>query len=226
VAEAPTTRFGISVHELREAARRIGDDWINTPYYDQAEQGEWLAPFWSDGSPFLRLFCQLDLTCVVELACGHGRHSEKLRDRAQTAILMDINPRNVKFCEERFSSVPQFRCALTDGYKFDSIEDEECTAVFCYDAMVHFDSDVVRSYLVDAARILKPGGRGLFHHSNHTANPGGNLHEDRNWRNFMSESLFHHYALKAGLRRVTFELLNWGGRAALDCLTLVEKPVA
>ena len=34
--------------------------------------------------------------------------------------------------------------------------------------MVHFDSDVVRAYLKEFRRILKPGGHGFCHHSNYT----------------------------------------------------------
>jgi hypothetical protein len=37
--------------------------------------------------------------------------------------------------------------------------------------MVHFDSDVIQVYLQDTARVLRWGGRALFHHSNYSAGP-------------------------------------------------------
>ncbi len=211
---------------IERLAREVGDDWSEAPYYDLAEQEHWVAPFWAADGPFVRMFNQLDLTSVLELACGHGRHSEKLRGRAGKIVLMDINVSNIEFCRERFKNAPEFQFVVNEGYRFDSVETESCTAVFSYDAMVHFDSDVVRAYLQDTARVLRPGGRALFHHSNYTGNPGGGVHNSPHWRIFMSEAMFHHYAIRAGLTRLEFELARWGEYPTHDCLTLLEKPRA
>ena len=35
--------------------------------------------------------------------------------------------------------------------------------------MVHFSADLVQAYLRDTARVLKPGGMALYHHSNYPA---------------------------------------------------------
>jgi SAM-dependent methyltransferase len=209
--------------QLARLARHVGKDWATSGYYDLAEQIDWLEVFWSAQSPFWRFFQELDLTCVLELACGHGRHSEKVLERSQNVILMDINIENIEFCQQRFRNVRQSRFILTDGYAFDSVKDNECTAVFSYDAMVHFDSDVVRAYLEDTARILVPGGRALFHHSNYDLNPGGNVHDNPRWRNFMSKKLFNHYAMKSGLTCLASEVLDWESYPALDCVTLLER---
>jgi SAM-dependent methyltransferase len=210
--------------ELAQLAGAVGKDWAGAEYYDRAEEDDWLATFWSDESPFLRLFKELDLTCVLELACGHGRHAEKLREQAQTVILVDINVGNIEFCRTRFKEFSQFRYVLTNGYSLDTVQERECSAILSYDAMVHFDSDVVRAYLQEMARVLKPGGRALIHHSNYSANPGGDVHNNPCWRNFMTEQLFHHYAARSGLRRLASKLMDWEGHPALDCLTLLERP--
>jgi SAM-dependent methyltransferase len=210
--------------ELARLAGNVGKDWATSRYYEQAEDADWLDVFWADQSPFLRLFKELDLRCVLELACGHGRHSAKLGDLAQHVILLDINLGNIEFCRERFKGVPHYRVLLTNGYSFDSVRNGECTAVFSYDAMVHFDSDVVRAYLQETARVLAPGGRALFHHSNYSLNPGGDVHDNPSWRNFMSQNLFHHYAAKCGLRVVASDTFDWDGNPSLDCLTLLELP--
>ena len=210
--------------ELDRLAGIVGKDWAASEYYYRAEETDWLEPFWAEGSPFLRFFRELDLTSVLELACGHGRHAEKLRDLAQAVVLVDINIENIEFCRERFSGTPRFRFVLTNGHSFDSVQDGECTAVFSYDAMVHFDSDVVRAYLQETARVLSPGGRALFHHSNYSENPGGDVHDNPRWRNYMSGSLFEHYAAKSGLRRLASQVLDWETYSALDCLTLLERP--
>jgi len=87
--------------------------------------------------------------------------------------------------------------------------------------MVHFDSDVVRSYLRDAQRVLKVGGHGFFHHSNYVG--GHDWRTNPNSRNFMSKELFEHYALKEQLSVVRQRVINWGLVHDSDCLTLVER---
>jgi hypothetical protein len=87
--------------------------------------------------------------------------------------------------------------------------------------MVHFDSDVVRSYLRDSHRALKPGGRGFFHHSNYTG--GYDWRKNPQGRNFMSREFFGHYADKEDLTVVKQTLLDRPHHPQLDCLTLVER---
>ena len=53
------------------------------------------------------------------------------------------------------------------------IPDGEATFVYSFDAMVYFDSDVVRAYLAEFRRVLAPSGTGFCHYSNYTGNPAG-----------------------------------------------------
>ncbi len=91
--------------------------------------------------------------------------------------------------------------------------------------MVHFDSDIVRSYLRDCFRVLRPGGRGFCHHSNLTENPGGDFQQNAGARNFMSKALFENYCAKEGLEVLRAKVIQWD-TPDLDCLTLFEKPIA
>jgi tetratricopeptide (TPR) repeat protein len=90
--------------------------------------------------------------------------------------------------------------------------------------MVHFDSEIVRAYLGECARVLAPGGRGFCHHSNFTGDPAGDMRGHGAWRNFMSQALFAHYCAKAGLHVLRARVIDWSGHQELDCLTLFEKP--
>ncbi len=54
---------------------QVADHWRKNDYYGRAEQQDWLNPFWSEASPFRTMFMQLDGACMVDLACGHGRHA-------------------------------------------------------------------------------------------------------------------------------------------------------
>jgi len=57
--------------DTASARASIARDWTEAPYYELAEKD--IHVFWGPGSRFARLFPLLDLTAVVELACGRGR---------------------------------------------------------------------------------------------------------------------------------------------------------
>jgi ubiquinone/menaquinone biosynthesis C-methylase UbiE len=207
--------------DLLAVAKTIGDDWKSGPYYDQAEQAmdvEWQGLIW----PFIK---DCDFSCVVDLAAGHGRNSEKLRHLAKKVYAVDINEENIEFLRRRFAACRNMVFILNEGISLSGIANEEVTLVYSFDAMVHFDSDVVRAYLKEFHRVLKPGGHAFCHHSNFVDNPDGEFKHTDHWRNFMSRELFAHYAWKEGLEPVRAQLLDWDqtGRN-IDCFTLVRKP--
>src|SRR3954447_19686204 len=85
----------------------IARDWMHSPYYAEAES--WLDVFWSYEGPFRAYFDQLDLTEVVELACGQGRHAAKVVNHAGSLTLVDVNETNISVCRERFSGQKNVR---------------------------------------------------------------------------------------------------------------------
>jgi SAM-dependent methyltransferase len=137
--------------------------------------------------------------------------------------IMDVNEENVNPCRERFSDISFVHPSVNSGYDFQPLKEQSATAIFCYDAMVHFEYDAVISYLQDAYRILVPGGRALFHHSNYDRSPGTEGAANPHWRNFMSRNLFAHVAIRSGFRIVRQCLLDWDDMRKIDCLSLIEK---
>jgi SAM-dependent methyltransferase len=211
------------VGRLTQSVAVIGEHWRDSRYYQEAES--WTYIFWMAGSPFRNLFDRLDLTDVLDLACGHGRHAEKIAGKAGRLSVMDLHAKNIEICRRRIGHYPNVSFFANNGYDFQPIPDNSLSAIFCYDSMVHFSPDIVASYLNDAGRVLKPGGRALFHHSNYDApdrrrpngsNPGARTH--------MTERLIRKYARKAGLQVEESLPVNWGEIDALDRLTLFRKP--
>jgi ubiquinone/menaquinone biosynthesis C-methylase UbiE len=146
------------------------------------------------------------------------------RDNIEHVYVMDVNEENINFCVERFRNSTCVHPTVNNGNDFGPIKSESVSAIFCYDAMVHFEYDAVISYLKDAFRILVPGGRGLFHHSNYDRSPGALYTENPGWRNFMSKELFAHIASRSGFRILEQSVINWDGGRKLDCISLIEKP--
>jgi SAM-dependent methyltransferase len=200
----------------------VGEAWAESPYYDDAER--WTFLFWNPETDFRQLFDRLDLTTVVELACGHGRHTENVVDRAGNIVVIDIFESNIQFCKQRLGHNRNISFIKGSGSTFDFVESDSTTAIFCYDAMVHFSPEMVKSYLADTARILKPGGMALFHHSNYAAPLGQHYGLNPHSRNHMTILLFEAYANAAGLDVVENKAIPWGGIESLDAISLVSKP--
>lgn len=215
-----------------DVSRSILEHWRENPYYERAELDDWLLPFWGEQSPFLRLFQRLDASCLVELACGRGRHTAHILADDRLAkpgsiVLMDANAENIEQCRKRFASRPEMQCRQNNGVDFRPLPDFSATAIFCYDAMVHFEYDCVLSYVQDAFRVLRGGGQALLHHSNY-ANPGSHWNDNPHSRNFMSRELMSHAAQRTGFEVVEQIVMDWGEdwnlAPGLDCLTLLRKP--
>jgi ubiquinone/menaquinone biosynthesis C-methylase UbiE len=209
-------------NSLEDEILIVGEPWADSPYYDDAER--WTHVFWTPGTEFRRMFDKLDLTEVVELACGHGRHAATIANQATHITLMDIFDSNLDFCKKRLENHKNVSFLKGDGGSFRPLMDASVTSIFCYDAMVHFSPEIIRSYLVDTARVLKPGGKAFFHHSNYPAPLDQHYGLNPHARNHMTASLFSTYATAAGLDIVESKIIPWGEMSDLDCLTLVAKP--
>lgn len=212
------------VAEIRE---KLGKVHIDTPYYAGVDNPNHLGIFWNTDSLFRRMFDQLDLTNVVELACGHGRHAAQIVNRAGRITVIDINKENIDVCRKRFSQNSNVFYSVNNGVDLREIKTETVTALFCYDAMVHFEASDVIAYLSEIARIMRPGGRALLHYSNCEDFPEGTYEDEPHWRNFFSEKLMRHFANRAGFRLIDTQITPWPPTAVtqprIDAVTLLEK---
>jgi SAM-dependent methyltransferase len=207
--------------DIEKSVEVVGAAWRQSPYYDDAER--WTILFWNDETPFRKFFDQLDLDTVLELACGHGRHSAKVAPQCGRLILMDIFQENIDFSRRRLRFFNNVESHVNNGYNFQPIADGSLSSIFCYDAMVHFAPEVVRSYLKDTARVLKPGGRALFHHSNYPTAPKEHYGQNPHSRNQMTEATFREFTRDAGLETLGTQIISWGQIPDLDCSSLVGK---
>ena len=200
---------------------REGADWA---YFDAAEDESWSTHFWSDGTLFREFFDRLDLTSVVEIACGAGRHASRFAERAGQVYLADTSVDALAEAKKRFAGQPNVKILPPgDGMHVPLKGSELATSVISYDAMVHFELECVASYISESARLLKPGGMALIHHSNYSANPGGEIAENPDWRNFMTRDLFAHFAKRDGFEIIEQREMDWTTPKS-DCLSLLRKP--
>jgi len=194
--------------------------------------------YYRDAEPYMRM--QWDgviwpiiqnLQHVLELAPGHGRNTEFLRRLATSITLVDVNSNCIDACRERFGDRVegcQFRYFVTAGDSLAMVDSESQTLVYSFDSMVHFDSSVVKAYVHEIARVLRPGGSAFLHHSNYgTVAPNSDWAHNPGNRSDMTAERMRAFASEAGLE-VTFQRLSgladgWG-LEELDAFSVLRRP--
>ncbi|MEM7565699.1 MAG: class I SAM-dependent methyltransferase [Pseudomonadota bacterium] len=164
-----------------------------------------------------------DLARSVDIAAGFGRNTRKLLELgAGHVIAVDVNPDCIARLETNFANDP-VTVLHNNGHDIAGIDAESRTFVYSFDAMVHFDTEIVFAYIHEFFRVLEPGGMALIHHSNFTGNPGGDFRDNPHWRNYMSLELFGHIAKRGGFEIVDQVPITWGIEG-LDGITVLRRP--
>jgi len=212
-------------------------DW--NEYYAMAEHHTDAA--WQFIEPRIKQISGIDTSMVLDFACGKGRIAQFWLPIVKNLILSDINREAIEFCKERFSSSPdsgKIRYVVNDAASI-PLEDNSVSFIYSWDAMVHFDFDLLKIYFKEFSRILKPGGFGFIHHSNFgslaarfhafTKNlkiRGKRSRFNRNpgWRAGTTAVDVKDFCRKNGLITVNQEIFTWHGNKNMDCLTTFKKP--
>lgn len=200
----------------------VPNEWNN--YFKDAEpeiQHEWRNTIW----PRIQ---NADFDTVLELAPGAGRNTQMLLPLAREIYLVDVNEYALDKCRKRFAShagAARLHYYKNDGCSLSEIPDASVTFIYTWDSMVHFDKLVIRSYLAEFARVLKPGGTGFVHHSNYgTVTPRVDFKNNPQWRSNMTADLFRQYCGAQGLDCYDQTLIDWAEHKELDCISLFRKP--
>jgi ubiquinone/menaquinone biosynthesis C-methylase UbiE len=221
--------------ELESKAKISGDPFSRcgdgVPYYEMAETSilrQWEYYIW----PRIK---NLDRTTVVEIGAGYGRITRLLSKISGSIIATDINQECLDEIKFRLSGVNNLSLLKVSGADLRDIPTSSTTFVFSFDSMVHFEPEVVESYVRDIYRILMPGGSAFIHHSNWTAGKGLDFKTQPHWRNYCSKELMAQFIRSAGMIIISQEIFDWdesykdpAARANLlkgsDCISIFRKP--
>jgi SAM-dependent methyltransferase len=220
-------------------------------WYDWPAGGEEWSAAWGGseaqwrGTILPRIDPLLPASTILEIAPGFGRWTHYLRGHCDRLVLVDLSPRCIDACRERFAGDDRIEYHVNDGRSLRAVEDASVDFVFSYDSLVHAEADVLASYVRELARVLAASGAAFVHHSN--AGEYRRTYEavrrgpralrarlvERGWldrlhRRALSVSAesFRASCERAGLRCLTQELVNWGGRRLIDCFSTVVPAAA
>lgn len=235
--EEQIEKDGGKVYEMNNIADYLGIDKVEfnrdflaffhidnmDDYFEVAEDWSHMSRFWDEKGMIYSLFCQLDLTNVIELACGRGRHVGQYLDKAGSITLVDILDKNIRICQERFRMHDKVRYYCNNGFNLEQLPSESYTALFSYDAVVHFEMMDIYEYLKDIYRVMAKGGRVLIHHSNYDKDYTASFINSQHGRSYMNAGIFAYLANRCGFHILEQKVIDWGGVRELDCVSLLEK---
>lgn len=211
--------------------------------YDWSQEGEeWSRGF--GGTQALWCACLrprvarfLPAHTVLEIAPGFGRFTPFLGEECQRYIGVDLSPKCIDACQQRFSD-KRWSFFVNDGKTLPMVGAGSVDFLFSFFSLIHADIATVQSYANEFARVLTPNGGGFVHHSNLAEHatyfaalnrlPRGlqrrlfewGLVDLPQWRApAMSIATFEQCCRKAGLTCITQETVNFGSRRTIDAFT-------
>jgi SAM-dependent methyltransferase len=102
---------------------------------------------------------------IVEIGCGIGAVLQRIAARHPAARLqgLDISAPMIAAARHTLAGVAQVDLRVIDGDRLSGVRDQSVDLVICTGVFIHIlDAAVIRSYVRDAFRVLKPGGAFRF----------------------------------------------------------------
>ena len=196
--------------------------------YDWKDGGEEWSAAWGNseaqwfGSLYPRLHRFLPTATILEIAPGCGRWTSFLLRNCNKYLGIDISVECVETCRRRFVDAAWAKFEANDGVSLEVATDQKFDLVFSFDSLVHVEMDVMEAYLAQIVKKLSAKGVAFIHHSNlldfksvlgtpHLRAPSVSARRVAK-------------AVDAAKGRILVqELINWGGEACHDCLTLFGR---
>lgn len=210
--------------------------------FDWSRRGDEWSDFWGSpdaqwfGAILPRVHAFVPAGTILEIAPGFGRWTQYLKGLCDRLILVDLAPRCIDHCRERFAGETKIEYHVNDGRSLAMVPAGSADFVFSFDSLVHAEAVVIDSYLEQLSQKLRPDGVGFIHHSNAgTYRPltelthrtpdrfrrrlirAGLLPDIHAWRdNSMTAATFVDQCATHGLSCIAQERINWGGSPFLS----------
>jgi ubiquinone/menaquinone biosynthesis C-methylase UbiE len=125
---------------------------------------------------FLHRLARIQPTDVVlEIGCGVGRVGKFLAGRCATWIGSDISGRMLTHAAQRLGPLPNVKLVELSGRGLKEIASESVDVVYCTVVFMHLLEWDRYRYVLEAFRVLRPGGRCFVDNADITSTNGWNL---------------------------------------------------
>lgn len=96
---------------------------------------------------------------VLEIGCGVARVGKHLAPRCRRWIGADVSPNMVRFAAENLRGLDNVETVELSGYDLSPIASETIDVVYCTVVFPHLSQWDRYSYVEEAFRVLRPGGK-------------------------------------------------------------------
>lgn len=193
------------------------------------------------GSLFFRLHPFLPCRRILEIAPGHGRLTQYLKDVCAQLHVVDVSVNCIAACRRRFAGAAHVSYSVNDGSSLAMVPGT-FDLVFSFDSLVHAELEVIAAYLAQMEGLLSRDGVAFLHHSNLGDYIQGSLAQvprsllesegfNTIWRaESVDAATVAALAERHGLAVVSQELVDWGAQGLYDkglftdCFTLLTRP--
>jgi SAM-dependent methyltransferase len=140
--------------------------------YDWPQAGEEWSNHWGDpnmqwyGCLLPRISAFLPADTIVEVGPGYGRWTAFLKGLCKRLILVDLSESCINRCRERFAECSHISYFINDGKSLEAVNDSSVDFIFSFDSLVHAEDAVLKAYVAEFAKKLRPNGAAFIHHSN------------------------------------------------------------
>jgi ubiquinone/menaquinone biosynthesis C-methylase UbiE len=114
---------------------------------------------------------------VLEIGCGIGRVGQVLAPCCQQWIGCDVSPNMLRHAQQRLAAFANVRFIQLSGYDLQPIPDASIDVVYCTVVFMHLDEWDRYNYILEACRVLKPGGRIFVDNFNLRSDTGWQIFE-------------------------------------------------
>jgi SAM-dependent methyltransferase len=96
---------------------------------------------------------------VMEIGCGAGRVGRFLAPHCRHWAGADVSPNMLRHAAESLKDLPNVSTVRLNGYDLAGVADRSLDVVYCTGVFMHLDEWERYRYVLDARRVLRPGGR-------------------------------------------------------------------
>ena len=161
---------------------------------------------------------------ILEIAPGFGRWTKYLKDLCDRLVVVDLAPKCIDACRQRFKAWSHIEYHVNDGKSLEMIGDGSVDFIFSMDSLVHAEADVLEAYLNQMGRIQTRNAVGFIHHSNFGEYAERAEPPPQHGRaTTMTAERFKRMAEAAGLRCLRQEIVNWGTNDLIDAMSVFVR---